>query len=438
MKKKTAIFIFEKIKTEIYSNSLKIEFRVSKEHFTRNRKQRFPILLLFMLNFLKKSLALEIENFIGLFSPNPDSKFTKSAFVQARKKIKPEVFDRLSQVLLNEFYTDNEPAIKLWKGFRLLAIDGTRMTLPITNELKRIYGETKNQHDTVLVQARCSVIYDVLNKYVLDGIIGPTKRGERDLALTHLEHCKSKDLIIYDRGYPSYDFIHQHLKRNLDYLMRVKLSFSKVVKDFEKSGKKSLVVEMYPGKNTKISDKEYTRNSAIKVRLIRIELGKGNVEILMTSLLNSKLYPTGQFKELYFKRWGVETFYDEFKNKLKVEHFSGYSNQSILQDFKATLFVSNVQTLIVSELEDELKENNQGKKYDYKINTNISYGLLKNRIVALFFDEKSTETNIVEELKVLFKSHLVPIRPDRKLERKPGKYRARIKPKIPKNQKDAI
>src|SRR5690625_675139 len=113
MKKKTAIFIFEKITTEIYSNSLKIEFRVSKEHFTRNRKQRFPILLLFMLNFLKKSLALEIENFIGLFSPNPDSKFTKSAFVQARKKIKPEVFDRLSQVLLNEFYTDNEPAIKL-------------------------------------------------------------------------------------------------------------------------------------------------------------------------------------------------------------------------------------------------------------------------------------------------------------------------------------
>src|SRR5690625_5307724 len=83
----------------------------------------------------------------------------------------------------------------------------------------------------------------------------------------------------------------------------------------------------------------------------------------MTSLLNSKLYPTGQFKELYFKRWGVETFYDEFKNKLKVEHFSGYSNQSILQDFKATLFVSNVQTLIVSELEDELKENNRSEEH---------------------------------------------------------------------------
>src|SRR5690606_1703382 len=121
-----------------------------------------------------------------------------------------------------------------------------------------------------------------------------------------------------------------------------------------------------------------------------------------------------QFKELYFKRWGVETFYDELKNKLRVEHFSGYSNQSILQDFKAALFVSNVQTLIVSELEDELKESNHGKKYDYKINTNVSYGLLKNRVVTLFLDKRSSGTDIVEELKSLFRSHLVPIRPDRK------------------------
>jgi len=391
-----------------------------------------------MLNFLRKSLSLEIENFTSLLKGGSNSKFTKSAFVQARKKIRPEVFDELSRVLLNEFYTDNDPAIKLWNGFRLLAVDGTRITLPITDELKIIYGETKNQSSTVLVQARCSVIYDVLNKYVLDGILGPVVRGERDLALTHLEHCKSNDLIIYDRGYPSYDFIQQHVKREFDYLMRVKTSFSGLVMDFEKSRKKSLVVAIYPGKNAKLTDKEYTKNCPIKVRLVRIELGKGNVEILMTSLLDSNLYPTSQFKELYFKRWGVETFYDELKNKLRVEHFSGYSNQSILQDFKAALFVSNVQTLIVSELEDELKDINRGKKYDYKVNTNISYGLLKNRVVTLFLDEKTDGNDIVEELKSLYKSHLVPIRPNRKLERNPGKYRARIKPKITKNQKDGV
>ena len=426
------------IKIEIFSETLKNDFKVSKEHFTRNRKQRFPLLLLFMMNFLRKSLSLEIENFTSLFKNGFISRFSKSAFVQARKKIKPEVFDKLSRVLLTEFYTDNDVAIKLWKGFRLLAVDGSRITLPINDELKAIYGKTKNQTNTAIVQARCSVIYDVLNNYVIDGALDALAKGERDLALTHLEHCKKNDLILYDRGYPSYDFINENLKRGFDYLMRVKISFSSLVKDFEKSGKKSLVVEMYPGRNVKISDKEYTKHTPIKLRLIRVELGKGQVEILMTSLLDSKLYPTNQFKKLYFKRWGVETFYDELKNKLRIEHFSGYSNQSILQDFKAALFVSNVQTLIVSELEDELKESNKGKKYDYKINTNVSYGLLKNRVVTLFLENQSTGTQTVEELKQIFKSHLIPIRPNRKFERNIGKYRTRLKPKITKNQKDGV
>jgi len=422
----------------IFSDGLKTEFRVSKKHFTRNRKQRFPILILFMLNFLRKSLSLEIENFTNLFKNGDTFKFTKSAFVQARKKVRPEVFERLSQVLVNEFYTDNEPGIKRWKGFRLLAVDGSRMTLPITKELKKIYGETRNQSNTVIVQAKCSVIYDLLNNYVLDGNLGPANQGERDLAIDHFEHCKSGDLIIYDRGYPSYDFIYQHIKRDLDYLMRVKKNFSGLVSEFVSSGKKSLVVEMYPGKNAQLKDKQYTKDSPIKVRLLRVELDKGEVEILLTSLLDSKVYPTGQFKQLYFKRWGVETYYDELKNKLKIEHFSGYSNQSILQDFEATLFVSNVQTLIVSELEDDLNESNQGKKYDYKINTNISYGLLKNRVVTLFLDQQPEGIDMAEELKKLFKSHLVPIRPNRKFNINTKKYRVRIKPKITKNQKDAI
>ena len=207
--------------------------------------------------------------------------------------------------------------------------------------------------------------------------------------------------------------------------------------DFEKSKKKSQLVDIYPGKNTELSDKSYSRDTPIKVRLVRVELPKGDVEILMTSLLDSKTYASSKFKSLYAKRWGVETFYDELKNKLKVEHFSGYSNQSILQDFYAALFVSNVQTLIESELEEELGQQNQERKYDYKINTNLSYGFLKNRILGLFFNESSMET-VVKELKSLFLEHQVPVRPNRSYPRKSGKYRSRIKPKVTKNQKDSI
>ena len=90
-------------------------------------------------------MSLEIENFVGLFNKHLNLKsFTKSAFVQYRKKIKPELFKHLSDTIVSEFYTDNEEGIKLWRGFRLLGVDGSCLTLPFTTELKKIYGETRN------------------------------------------------------------------------------------------------------------------------------------------------------------------------------------------------------------------------------------------------------------------------------------------------------
>ena len=311
------------------------------------------------MNFLTKSLPIEIENFVSHLKQSccliHFKSFTKSAFVQCRKKIQPEVFKKLSGMLIDEFYTENELGIKLWNGFRVLAVDGSSITLPFTKELKKIYGLTKNQTNTGVVQARVSVLYDVLNKYVLDSQLSPKSVGERALGLLHIEKSRTNDLIIYDRGYPSYDFINTHLTKSIDYLMRVKVSFSGVTKSFIASNKRSQIVEIYPGKNVDISDKQYDKNTPIKVRLLRVDLPCGETELLITSLLHNKKYPNKTFKELYFKRWGVETYYDELKNKLKVEYFSGYSNQSILQDFNAAIFISNVQTLIVSDLEDEIK-----------------------------------------------------------------------------------
>jgi hypothetical protein len=238
-------------------------------------------------------------------------------------------------------------------------------------------------------------------------------------------------------GFPSYDFINTHCINNIDYLMRVKVSFSGVTKIFIASNKRSQIVEIYPGHNVDVSQKQYDKNTPIKVRLLRIDLPNGKTELLITSLLDSKKYPYKIFKELYFKRWGIETFYDELKNKLKVAYFSGYSNQSILQDFNATIFISNVQTLIVSDLEDEIKEQTKSRKLTYKINTNLSYGFLKNKIITLFFSNTDME-NIVEQLKILFKSELVPIRPNRSNIRNTRKYIRREKPKVTKNQKDSL
>ncbi len=414
---------------------------MSKSDFSRERKQSFHGTIVFIINFLTKSLSVEIQNFIGFIKQNIPEKevkdFTKSAFTQYRNKIKPEVFKYLSDNLIQEFYTDNDESINLWNGFRLLAVDGSILDLPDKKALEVIYGRTYNKSGTGVIQARASVLYDVLNKFVIDGCLSPLSTGERVLAVNHLAFSKTRDLIIYDRGYPSFDLVYEHLERRIDFLMRVKVSFNKITSEFYQSGLDSNIVKICPGKNTKHTNKVYSKDTFQEVRLVRIELPNGEIEILMSSLLDSQKYPNSIFKDLYFLRWGVETFYDELKNKIKAEHFSGYSNQSILQDFYAALFVSNVQSLIVGEINNELALKSERTKYQYKVNSNLSYGFMKDRIITLFLSDKSMEV-IVSELKDLFKKHTIPVRPNRKFKRDFDKFRLKEKPKVLKNNKDAL
>jgi len=435
--KKSLKYILEKIQVQFKSEALLNKFRYSETDFTRNKKLSFSTTLLIISNLIRKSLSLELVNFVDAFNRYGDRKmcsFTQSAFIQSRNKIKPEVFKQLSLTLITEFYSDNELSIKRWNGFRILAVDGSMINLPDTKELETIYGRTKNQTKSGLIQARTSVLYDVLNHLVIDSKLVTLGTGEIPLAKDHLLKAVKNDLIIYDRGYPSFELVYLHNEMEVDFLFRVKSNFNNVVKAFISSGKKSEIVEISPGKNKARESNLFTKKSTVKVRLISVTLDDGSIEILMTSLLNSLIYKNSIFKELYFKRWGVETYYDELKNKLKVEYFSGYSNNTILQDFNVAIFISNIQTLIVNELEEEINIKTKERKLKYKVNSNLSYGFLKDRIIALLLGSDDIEN----ELKALFKQHLIPIRPDRKNTRKYGKYKNRTKPKTYTNRKDSI
>lgn len=394
-----------------------------------------------MMNRITKTLSIEIDNFVGVLRRYTEASgqevFTKSAFVQYRQKVKPEVFKHLSSSLIHEFYTDNDDSIKLWRGFRLLAVDGSRLTLPNTKVLEVHFGIVSNQSDTTITQGRISSLYDVLNGFVIDGILAPLSKSENDLALNHLDHSIKGDLILYDRGYPSFDMMFEHRKRGVDFLFRVQSNFNNKVREFVASSKQMQIENIYPDKKLNFSEKEYSKESSILVRYNKVVLPDGTVEVLISSLIDVVKYENSLFKELYFKRWRIETFYDELKNKIKLGNFSGYSIHSIYQDFYSSLFVSNIQTLLVGQINDELKEKEHQTKYLYKVNANISYGVLKNRIIELFYSDKEMNA-ITKEIKDLLRKNIIPVRPNRSFNRDIGRYRTRTKPYVTKNQKDAF
>lgn len=428
------------MREELFSQSLAAKFKMKEQDFTRNRKQPFLSTLLFMINLLRKSLAVEIDGFVRHLNDRLSasvSHFTSSAFIQNRKKVNPEVFKHLTSVIIKNFYTPDNDDLKLLGGLRVLACDGSIITLPFTKELKERYDVVKNTSTLNIVQAKISVLYDVLNELVLDIDIDKPRASERELALKHRSCWQPKDLIIYDRGYPSFAFIYEHVNHKVDCLIRVKAAHSYVVKDFVASGKKSLVTLIKPERDGPFKGKGYNRKSTIQVRLLRVDLPDGETEILITTLLDSKKHPTKIFMKLYFLRWGIETFYDALKNKLKVEHFSGYSDTTIRQDLYCAVFISNLQSVIVNGLNDELEIINEGRQYDYKVNANLSYGFLKNRVLELLYKDVPLD-KVFKELEQLFLKHTIPIRNNRKNTRDTQKYRYKDKPLTTKNQKDSI
>ena len=171
-----------------------------------------------MVNFLTKSLSLEIVNFVSHLKERlgrNQSAFTKSAFIQARNKVSPDVFLYLIKRLNDEFYTDNSNVKLILNDFRVLAVDGTCITLPTTKELEDLYGKSTNQNQAYSIQARASVLYDLSNRMALNSILSHIDIGERELALQQLSHCKKGDLVIYDRGIHPMTFFMNTMKRML-------------------------------------------------------------------------------------------------------------------------------------------------------------------------------------------------------------------------------
>ena len=66
---------------------------------------------------------------------------TASALSQARRKINPDLFIYLNTQVGQEFYAayGADTRVELWRGRRVLGVDGTYLNLPDTPELRATY-----------------------------------------------------------------------------------------------------------------------------------------------------------------------------------------------------------------------------------------------------------------------------------------------------------
>ena len=370
MRKQHLMTIFTTIHDTIPSKAFLTTFRTSDRYFTRKRKMTFVGLITFITHFLSKSLQAELDHYFK--QTGNESRISQQAFSKARQKIKPEAFKHLFEITVREMMDDSQ--MTRFKGYRVFAIDGTELDLEPTKELVARYGQKKNNLNC---KAKVSMLCEVHEGIIIDAQMEAYYTSERELALKHLEafeaYHQKKDLIIFDRGYPSRKLIATLHDKEMKYLMRVQRSFYSLI---DESTQEDFYLTM-----------EYQKKS-YKVRVVKLELPTRETETLLTNL-GRKSFKKSEFMALYFKRWPIETKYNTLKNKLEVENFSGRTFISVQQDFYATMYISNLIAITKIMSDEEIKKQTKYKelKYEYQTNESRLISQLKDEMILCLLIE---------------------------------------------------
>jgi len=406
--------LIEFLKKLITSKDFLKRHRQSSKDFTRQRKLPFTTLLFFLINLIKGSYQDELDHFFKAVNRFDVAKriVSKASLTKARMKLKYEAFIELNSELVEHFYKHFRPL--KWRGFNLLAVDGTTAQLPRLKTMEDHFGAWHPSNGGTCPKARVSQMFDPLNKITVDAIISPKNIGERQLAATHFLNLLEDDLVLLDRGYPAYWLFNLILSLGANFCARTHRQRWKIMQQFLDSGEKERIILL---RKSQHSDKHCNEmgldTKPLILRLIRVELDTGESEILITSLLDKKLYPHDLFAELYHLRWPIEEDYKTMKQWVEIENFSGKSVLSIYQDFHAKVFSKNLTSVLAFPTRKTIDYKSRKARYKYKMNFAQTLSTVKDVIPLFFIRSADQVLSLISDLHEIIIKTLEPIRPGR-------------------------
>ena len=355
---------------EYISNPDKLEPHRAKNHFIRNRKLSLFQVILYLLYSSKASM---FQNLSCIRDDLPSLDFpsvSKQALSKARQFIDPSLFKELFYLSVDLFYRQIHSR-KLWHGYHLFAIDGSKIELPNSSSNFQFFGEMFGYPDPSrrFSMGLASIVYDVLDDYIVHASFHRYLASERSAALEHLKNLEALDIyhnsiVIFDRGYYSENMFRYCVEHGHLCLLRLKDGYN-------------LAKKCSGDIRTFLHGSAKDGTEDIEVRVIEVTLDNGTKEYLATNLFDP-LITQSMFQELYFYRWPVETKYKELKSRLALEEFSGATTVSVFQEFFINMLLSNLSSLIKNQVDEELLiAPRSSNKYRYQANRAFIIGRMK-------------------------------------------------------------
>jgi hypothetical protein len=411
-------------RTLIHDESFCHQHRACEKNFTRKRSLSFMNVVVLLLQKTVRSIQLHLHDFFAALWPECPSVGT-SAWCEARMKLRHTAFIELNErAILDVVYGGKSDfAVRRWKGHRLIGIDSSLIRLPNQPALRKEFGcvQCANQAGAAekFPQARLSALTDLLNRIVLQVMFVPWEQGERDLAAAHVCQLEAEDLAILDRGFASYELWAQFILQQRWFVCRCpRNSFSIVTELFkENQAGRSVTVTLRPSAKKAAQVQRAGLPEAIRVRFVTVRLPTGELEVLASNLLDEQRYPTPEFGELYHYRWNIETFYSLVKGRLNLENFTGLSAEAVRQDLYSTIFLSNLESVLIQPAQEQLQQHSQSLQHRQQVNHAVSFHALKSQIIALLLNAEPV-SEVLLQLQRLFLDNPTCSRPKRKVPRR--------------------
>lgn len=323
--------------------------------FTRTRKLGLRQIILLLLGMQGGSTTNELLDF---FDYSLDTA-TTSAFVQQRNKLLPDTME-----ILFHSFVKRTSTTSLYKGFRLLAMDGSDIQIPTAkDDVDSYYPATNGQRPYNLLHL--NALYDLLSHTYTDVLIQKSHYANERRAFTDMvdRADDTPTLFIADRGFEAFNVLAHIQEKGAKFLVRVKditgyggiasglnlpeqdefdvpvsLLLSRKQTNAEKELFKdrnhfrfipaSSTFDYLPVKNKKsVPVAPYP----LSFRIVRFPISDTTYETVVTNLDETN-FPSEELKKLYAMRWGIETSFRALKYTIGLLRFHAKKVEHIFQE----------------------------------------------------------------------------------------------------------
>lgn len=301
--------------------------------------------------------------------PLPQKKpIAPSTFGDARQKLDENIFKIINGRVIEEYGRTFSYDDFHFFGHRLYAVDGSKINLPHEMIAEGFKASNDKTH---YPQGLLSCLYRLKAGIPCDFILtGDT--NERRVSLTHHQVLNCGDIIVYDRGYFSYELLLAHVQQGLHAVFRLSASTCTVIEEFMASNELDRIVTIVPGKS--VSSKIAKINAKITLQPISLRLIKYRIEnqdyFLGTTLVDQK-YRHQDFQDIYHSRWGIEELFKTTKFVMASEEFHSRNLRGVRQEIYAQLALVTLNRIFTNHSDDNHKAKAKTSKTKEKTMSNF-------------------------------------------------------------------